>query len=121
MSRTISYPYEDMVAIICNDEGKLNGLPLNRAIYNEDKEMIDIIAGTFLVVGLGDENFTSLSDSLQEKYADMFKNPEQFVKLNNGIVAVPIKPSVRRQLDLAKQNPQGKAEHKPKNKSEPEL
>ena len=116
-----TYPYEDMVAIICNDEGKLSGLPLNRAIYNEDKEMIDIIAGTFLVVGLGDENFTSLSDGLQKKYADMFKNPEQFVKLNNEIVAVPIKPSVRRQLDLAKQNPQGKAENKPKNKSEPEL
>ena len=110
-----------MVAIICNDEGKLNGLPLNRAIYNEDKEMIDIIAGTFLVVGLGGENFTSLSDSLQKKYADIFKNPEQFVKLNNEIVAVPIKPSVRRQLDLAKQSPQGKAKYKPKNKSEPEL
>lgn len=115
------YPYEDMVAIICNDEGKMSGLPLNRAIYNEDKEMIDIIAGTFLVVGIGDENFTSLSDGLQKKYADMFKNPEQFVKLNNEIIAVPIKPSVRRQLDLVKQNPQGKAEHKPKNKSEPEL
>ena len=99
----------------------MSGLPLNRAIYNENKEMIDIIAGTFLVVGIGDENFTSLSDSLQKKYADMFKNPEQFVKLNNEIVAVPIKPSVRRQLDLAKQNPQGKTEHQPKNKSEPEL
>ena len=24
------YPYEDPVALICNDEGKLMGLPLNR-------------------------------------------------------------------------------------------
>lgn len=28
-------PFEDEVAIICNDEGKMNGLPLNRAVYSE--------------------------------------------------------------------------------------
>lgn len=28
-------PFSDEVAIICNDEGKVNGLPLNRAVYNE--------------------------------------------------------------------------------------
>ena len=27
-------PFEDEVAIICNDEGKMNGLPLNRAVYS---------------------------------------------------------------------------------------
>ncbi len=26
------YPYEDPVALICNEEGKLMGLPLNRAL-----------------------------------------------------------------------------------------
>ncbi len=41
------YPYAEPVAIVCNDEGKINGLPLNRAIYNEDGEMIEIMAGTF--------------------------------------------------------------------------
>lgn len=38
------YPYDDLVAIVCNEEGKINGLPLNRAVYDEDKNMIDIIA-----------------------------------------------------------------------------
>lgn len=28
-------PFEDDVAIVCNEEGKINGLPLNRAIYTE--------------------------------------------------------------------------------------
>lgn len=41
------YPYAEPVAIVCNDEGKINGLPLNRAIYNQDGEMIEIMAGTF--------------------------------------------------------------------------
>lgn len=51
------YPYDDLVAIVCNEEGKINGLPLNRAVYDEDKTMIDIIAGTFLITGLTEDNF----------------------------------------------------------------
>ena len=27
-----TYPYENPVALICNDEGKLLGMPLNRAL-----------------------------------------------------------------------------------------
>lgn len=30
-------PFEDEAAIICNEEGKINGLPLNRAIYAEEE------------------------------------------------------------------------------------
>ena len=47
-----SYPFEDPVAIVYNDDGKLMGLPLNRALWDEDGLMYDVIAGTFLVVGL---------------------------------------------------------------------
>ena len=32
-------PFSDEVALICNDEGKVNGLPLNRAIYAEPIEV----------------------------------------------------------------------------------
>lgn len=31
-------PFEDEVAIVCNEEGKILGLPLNRAIYAEPQE-----------------------------------------------------------------------------------
>ena len=51
------YPYEDPVALIVNEEGKLNGLPLNRALRDEDNDIYDIVAGTFLVVGLGESEF----------------------------------------------------------------
>jgi len=54
------YPYAEPVAIVCNDEGKINGLPLNRAIYNQDGEMIEIMAGTFFIAGLGEESFADL-------------------------------------------------------------
>lgn len=32
-------PYEDDVAIICNEEGKMLGLPLNRGITDENGQL----------------------------------------------------------------------------------
>ncbi|WP_418328006.1 DUF3846 domain-containing protein, partial [Ruminococcus sp.] len=55
-----SYPFSDPVAIVYNDEGKLMGLPLNRALRDGSGEAYDVVAGTFLVVGLGEEDFASL-------------------------------------------------------------
>lgn len=88
-----------MVGIVCNDEGKVNGLPLNRAIYDKGGEMIDIIAGTFLVVGLEDNSFASLDADMIKKFSDKFKSPEQFFRLGNEIVAIPVKPSIKKQLN----------------------
>ena len=62
------YPYEEPVGIICNEEGKLNGAVLNRALYGEDGELQDIIAGDFLVVGLTEESFGSLTDEQMKRY-----------------------------------------------------
>lgn len=41
-------PLDDETTIICNEEGKINGLPLNRPLYTDDGKMYDIIAGTFI-------------------------------------------------------------------------
>lgn len=32
------YPFEEEVAIVCNEEGKINGMPLNRALYAEPEQ-----------------------------------------------------------------------------------
>ena len=45
------YPYDDPVALICGEEAKLEGKPLNRALRDEHGEAYDVVAGTFLVVG----------------------------------------------------------------------
>ena len=81
------YPYDDPVAIVCHEEGKLIGLPLNRKL-----EDYDIIAGTFIVCGLGEEDFDSLTPELAEKYREKFADPEIFMKMGSLIVAIPIKP-----------------------------
>ena len=66
------YPFEDPVAVICNDEGKLIGLPWNRPLFDEDGNIYDIIAGTFLVIGLTKDDFGSLSDEQIQKYTEYF-------------------------------------------------
>ena len=76
--------------IVCNEEGKLEGLPLNRALRDEDGDIYDVVAGTFMVVGLTDDSFGSLTVEQMQKFSDLFKVPEQFVKLGDKIVAIPM-------------------------------
>ena len=64
--------YLQDAAIICNDEGKLIGLPLNRPLFDEDGNIYDVIAGTFLVVGLTEDDFGSLTEEQIQRYTDMF-------------------------------------------------
>ena len=67
------YPFDDPIAVIANDEGKLLGLPWNRPLFDEDGNIYDILVGTFLVVGLTEDDFGSLSDELIQKYTEVFR------------------------------------------------
>lgn len=62
----------DGTLIVCNEEGKLEGLEGNRRIHGG----MSIIAGTFFVVGEDGENFRSLTESEVTRYMDRFKNPD---------------------------------------------
>ena len=85
-----SYPFSDPVAIVYNDEGKLMGLPLNRALRDESGEAYDVVAGTFLVVGLGEEDFASLTPELAQKYEEHFHQPEDFIRLGHRMMVVRV-------------------------------
>lgn len=85
-----TYPFEDPVALVLNEEGKLNGSDLNRALRDSQGNIYDIVAGDFLVVGLGEENFDSLSPELMDKFEKHFHQPEMFVRMGRNIMALPI-------------------------------
>lgn len=87
------YPYDDPVALICGEEAKLEGKPLNRALRDEDGDIYDIVAGKFFLCGLGDENFASLPKELQQKYEEKFRQPEAFLKMGSKIMAIPTEPA----------------------------
>lgn len=86
------YPFEDAACIVCNEEGKLLGLPLNRAIWMEG-QMTDIIAGTCFVCNTEKASFGSLTKEQQAVYLKMFQYPELFMKIDNEIVAQPYRPA----------------------------
>ena len=65
---------------VCNEEGKINDLPLNRAIRDADTgDIADIIAGTFFIAGdTGDGDLCSLTQEQLEHFSQRFAQPETF-------------------------------------------
>ncbi len=76
-------PNDESVVLICNEEGKINGMKLNRDIGH------DIIAGPFLILGDDYENgdFKSLSEDQILKYKMRF-DKNSIIQTENKITAI---------------------------------
>ena len=61
------YPWEDNACVVCDDEGKLKHKPLNRPL-----EDYDVLSGDFFVCGLGEDDFTSLTDEQMKRYEQLY-------------------------------------------------
>ena len=80
------YPENDTsVVFVCNEEGKINGMRLNRYIG------YDIIAGAFLILGddYENEDFKSLTQSQLKKYKEMF-GKESIIETEKKIAAIKL-------------------------------
>ena len=86
------YPFEEPVALVCNDEGKLMDLLANRGLRNKDGQMYDIVFGTFFLCGApaDSDHFTSLTPEQIEQYRKMFYTPEMFWGMDGRIVCLPL-------------------------------
>ena len=82
------YPYHEEVAIVCNEEGLINGLPFNRSVPGG----YGGVFGTFFICGLGEEDFCSLPPELTERFKKEFKNSEILLGFD-GNEAVTLKVS----------------------------
>lgn len=126
-----TYPFRDPVALICNDEGRNMGLELNRALYDSQGKVYDVIPGTFVIAGLGDDDFTSLPEDMIQKYSRRFQTIEVYAQVGNRTVMFQVpqdtvdlsdqcwdsvirdklgqKPSIRDRLAAAKEECAGKS------------
>lgn len=68
------YPFQELVAVVCNADGKALGLPMNRPLLDKDYLPYDIIRGTFFIAGLGQEDFISLTDEQIQRYKALYDN-----------------------------------------------
>ena len=69
------YPFDDEeIALVCNEEGKLEGLTPNRFLLNRNNGVCDFICGDFFLCSApsNSENFESMPDNLIQKYIDKF-------------------------------------------------
>ena len=87
-----AYYFDEEVCLVCNEEGKVCGMPLNRSVYDKNKNLIDIIAGTAFICDCSGEFFGSLNEEQLKKYTKQFRNPEHFIKENGKIKGIPFKP-----------------------------
>ena len=86
------YLFDEPVALVCNDEGKLLDLPANRGLRNKDGQIYDIVCGTFFLCGAppDSDHLTSLTPEQIQRYQERFYTPEMFWGMDGHIVCLPL-------------------------------
>lgn len=81
---TATYPWEDPVALVTDDEG----------LFKEDHDWNRVVGecsairGNFFLCGLDTENFADLPLDLMEKYRSLFWTPEMFLRTPAGLIVI---------------------------------
>ena len=85
------YPFDEPVALICNEEGKLLNLPLNRALRNDAGEVYDIVSGTFFLCAAppDSDRFAGLTDQQVKTYMERFAMPEMILNVDGALFVLP--------------------------------
>ena len=99
------YPFQDHVALVCNEDGIGEGLEFNRMI---PERQYGGIFGTFFICGLGEENFISLTPEQMKTYKKRFQKAEVILAVNGG------NPIIAKVTPIPKQPPD-KPKRPPKN------
>lgn len=94
-------PFNEPVALIMDENGKMSGKEWNRALRDEHGKVYDIVAGDFLVVGLGEEDFCSLSPDMMRRFEEHFHQPETFVRMGRSVMALPLPDDKVKQTDFS--------------------
>ena len=85
------YPFEEPVALICNEEGKLLNLSLNRALRDDAGNVYDSISGTFFLCAAppDSDRFAGLTDQQVKTYMEWFAMPEMFLNVGGEMFVLP--------------------------------
>ena len=85
------YPFDEPVALICNEEGKLLNLPPNRALRDDEGNVYDIISGTFFLCAApsDSDHFAGLTDQQVKTYIERFATPEMFLNVGGDLFVLP--------------------------------
>jgi hypothetical protein len=79
-----TYPWEDLIGLVHNDNAIAEGAAPNRVVGNQ------IVYGPFFLAGLGEEDFTDIPLDLAEKYSRLFAAPEVFIPTPEGMAVIKV-------------------------------
>lgn len=86
---TAIYPYEEMVAIVANDEGILLDMEFNRSVEGG----YGGVFGPFFVCGLTENDFCSLPPDQMERFKQKFHKAELLLGIRgNDLVTLKVEP-----------------------------
>ena len=94
------YPFQDNVAVVCNDEGLLLGMDFNRSVPGG----YGGIFGPFFVCGIGKEDFCSLTPEQMDKYKQYFHRAEILLGAQ-GNEPITLKVEPKKKSPAAQQKP----------------
>ncbi len=93
---TVSYPYEEQVGIVSNDDSIGLGMPFNRSVEGG----YGGIFGPFFVCGLEGESFCSLTPEQMERYKQKFHKAELLIGVQgNEPITMKVEPRPKEQPD----------------------
>ena len=96
------YPYEEQVAIVCNEEGLLHGLEFNRSVPGGYGGVV----GTFFIGGLGEEDFCSLTPEQMEKYRKEYHKAEILIGARgNEPITIKVEPKQKKSPGVPQKPP----------------
>ncbi len=76
-------------------------------------DMQDIYAGDFLVVGLTEDDFGSLTSEQMQKFEEQFHQPQMFVRMGRSIMAIPVPDDMVKKMEEKVAKPQEKSKPAP--------
>jgi hypothetical protein len=85
------YPFDDSVALIVNEEGKILGMEPNRALRDpQTGTPYDIVFGTMFLCGAPADSdcFADLTEEQLSYYQEYYREPELFLQTEAGIVVL---------------------------------
>lgn len=96
------YPYEEQVAIVCNEEGLLHGLEFNRSVPGGYGGVV----GTFFICGLGEEDFCSLTPEQMDKYRKEYHKAEILIGARgNEPITIKVEPKQKKSPGVLQKPP----------------
>lgn len=75
------------IVVVCNEEGKLQQLPLNRVLL-KGNTVYDVYQGSVFICGVARGDFVSLTDEQVKVLEHVYHEPDQFLKTPYGVIWV---------------------------------